>query len=160
MNILKTSIFVACIIGIISCLADIAAPKGTMKNQIKIITSLILILAVFTPFMGEEFDIDFKSLEKLTDTEKYQSMTEDFKDMYIGMTAEKMEEEIKRLIKEQNVDIEKVVIDSDYDEYNSLEVRKVTVYAESLTENEKETINRVIGENLPEAEIEFSQESL
>lgn len=159
MNVLKASIFAACIIGVISCIADMTSNNGSLKKYMKIITSLLLVLAVFTPFMGKSFDLDLDSLRKLTDTQEYQDMTDDFKSMYLDMTSEKMQQEIERLIAAENIDVQKVVIDSDYDEYNSLEAKKVTITAEELSASDKEKINRIIGENLPDAEVEFAEEN-
>lgn len=155
MNTLRTAIFSACIIGVISCMVDIAAPNGNLKNQVKTITAIILILAVFIPFVNSDFDFDFNGGESLTESDEYEAMTEEFKDIYLGMTSDKMAEAIENLIKQQGIDTKKVVIESNYDEYNSLEAEKVTVTAENLSNADKEKITKIINDNLPEAEVEY-----
>lgn len=157
MNILKISIFSACIIGIISSIAEIAMPNGTLRNQMKLITALILILAVFTPFMGKGFDIDFESLEKFSDADEYTEMTEEFKSMYLNMSNEKIEETLLNLLRKENIMAKKVVIDSDYGEYNSLEVKKATVTGEYFTDSEKKAIREILKECLPNSDVEISE---
>lgn len=159
MNVLKTSIFAACIIGVVSCIADMTSSSGSLKKYMKIITAVLLVLSVFAPFIGNGFDLDLKSLEKLTDTREYQNMTDDFKNMYLDMTSEKMQQEIERLIRAENIDVQKVVIQSEYGEYNSLEAKKVTITANDLSASDKDKIDRIIGENLPDAEVEFAEEN-
>lgn len=159
MNVLKTSIFAACIIGVVSCIADMTSSTGSLKKYMKIITAILLVLVVFAPFIGNGFSLDVKSLKKLTDTTSYQKMTDEFKSMYLGMTSDKMEQEIERLIKAENIDVQKVVIQSEYGEYNSLEAKKVTVTEQGLSASDKDKIARIIGENLPDAEVEFAEEN-
>ena len=158
MDALKASIFAACIIGIISCMADIAMPGGRLKNQVKVITAIILILAVFLPFIDGNLDLKLDSMESLTESDRYEDMTEEFQDMYLGMTSDKMGESIKELIRQGGIEIEKVVIVSDYGEYNSLEAQKVIITANELSDSDKEKIKQIISENLAEVEIEFSEE--
>lgn len=157
MNILKISIFAACVIGIISSIVDIAQPNGTLKNHMKLITALILILAVFTPFMGKGFDIDFDSLGKFADADEYAEMTEDFKSMYLNMSNDKIEETLKKMFEKENIEIKKIVIDTEYSEYNSLEVKKVMVVGEYFSESERSKINEIIKECLPESDVEISE---
>ena len=81
MDILKAAILIACIMGVISCMVDIATPEGALKKQLKVIVSIILILAVFLPFMGNDFNLDFDDYG-LRDDGTYEQMSEDFFEMY------------------------------------------------------------------------------
>ena len=155
MGILKTSILVACIIGIISCMVDIATPEGAIKRQLKVTTSIILILAVFLPFIGNSPDLDFDEFHSLVDDGTYGQMSEDFMEMYSGMATEEMEEAIGELIGNEGIDIVNVVIESGYDEYNSLEANKVIITAIAFEDKDKEVVREIITQRLPDTEIEF-----
>ena len=51
MNIVKSVIFIACIIGVITSMTDIVTPEGTLKKQLRSVLAVILLLAVITPVM-------------------------------------------------------------------------------------------------------------
>lgn len=158
MEVLKTAIFTACIIGIVSSFTDIAAPSGSLRNQLKIILTMILILGMFTPFLGSGFKFDLDGIEELIQREEYENLTEDFQNMYLNQSSENIESVITDLIKKQGIDIEQLVIDSQLNEYNSLEIKKVTVYLNEPTQSQKDTIISIINENLPGSEVEFAEE--
>ena len=46
MNTVKSVIFIACIIGVITSMTDIATPEGTLKKQLRSVLAVILLLAV------------------------------------------------------------------------------------------------------------------
>ena len=57
MNTVKAVIFIACIIGVITSMTDIATPEGTLKKQLRSVLAVILLLAVITPVMGHGLQI-------------------------------------------------------------------------------------------------------
>ncbi len=42
MNTVKSVIFIACIIGVITSMTDIATPEGTLKKQLRSVLAVIL----------------------------------------------------------------------------------------------------------------------
>lgn len=158
MNILKTAIFAACIVGVVSCFADICAPGSGVKKQLRIIVTMVMILGIFAPFLGGGFKLDFKNYDDLTQTEEYKNLNEDFNSMYLNMTSDKISEAIEQIIRQQGISIEKAVIESQLDEYNSLETKKVNIIAHGLSEADKDLIIKTVSENLPDAQVEFSEE--
>ena len=57
MNTVKAVIFIACIIGVITSMTDIATPEGTLKKQLRSVLAVIFLLAVITPVMGHGFKV-------------------------------------------------------------------------------------------------------
>ena len=55
MDTVKTIIYSACIIGVISTMIDIASPEGSLKKQTDIIIGLVLVMVVITPLMDSDF---------------------------------------------------------------------------------------------------------
>ena len=159
MNVLKSAVFAACVIGVISSIAGIATPNGHAKRQLRLITSLVLILSVVTPFLGKGFDIDLEGLKKLTDTKLYSELNGEFEDMYQSMTNEQLSREIERQITAEGIDVKKVVIQNAGGEYNSIEAVKVTVSADEMNDERAQRINRIVKEALPDAEVEITEET-
>lgn len=158
MDILKTSIFTACIIGIVSSFTDIAAPEGALKKQMKVILTMILILGIFTPFLSGGFKLDLNAADKLVDQDEYEDLSENFQEMYLNRSTENIKDVLTNLIEQQGVTVKKTVIDSQLDEYNSLEIKKVTVYLQNSSQSDRDKITAIISENLPQTEVEFAEE--
>lgn len=158
MDILKTSIFTACIIGIVSSFTDIAAPEGVLKKQMKVILTMILILGIFTPFLSGGFKLDLNAADKLVDQEEYEDLSENFQEMYLNRSTENIKDVLINLIEHQGITVKKTVIDSHLNEYNSLEIKKVTVYLQNSSQSDRDKITAIISENLPQTEVEFAEE--
>lgn len=158
MDILKTAIFTACIIGIVSSLTDMAAPDGALKKQLKIILTIIMILGIFTPFLSGGFKLDLNAADELIERKEYDNINENFEDLYLSRSSESIEQVLTQLIEDQGISVEKISIDSQLDEYNSLEIKKVTVYLIDPTLSDKERVRAIISENLSGTATEFSEE--
>lgn len=158
MDILKTSIFTACIIGIVSSFTDIAAPEGALKKQMKVILTMILILGIFTPFLSGGFKLDLNAADKLVDQDEYEDLSENFQEMYLNRSTENIKDVLTNLIEQQGITVKKTVIDSQLNEYNSLEIKKVTVYLQNSSQSDRDKITAIISENLPQTEVEFAEE--
>lgn len=65
MNTVKAVIFIACIIGVITSMTDIATPEGTLKKQLRSVLAVILLLAVITPVMGHGFKVTLATIQSL-----------------------------------------------------------------------------------------------
>ena len=55
MDTVKTIIFSACVVGVVSTMIEIASPEGTMKKQLDLVIGLVLVMTVITPFMDKDF---------------------------------------------------------------------------------------------------------
>ncbi len=154
----KTAILTASIVGIVSTFADFAASSESMKKQLKMIITLVLILALFTPFIGTEFRISIDGIDALSDDSSYEQLNEDFTDYYLNLTNSNIEQSLISQLKAEKIYADKIRIYSEADEYNSIEITKAEVYAENLSENTKEKIIDLIGAALPDAEIVFVSE--
>lgn len=158
MDILKSAILTACVVGVVSSLTDMAAPKGKLKKQFALILALVLILGIFAPFVSEGFKLDLNSVEDLMESDEYEKLNEDFEQMYIERSSENVEEVISERIKQRGITIDKIVIESELGEYNSLEIKKVMIYENGVTDMERQEIKKIIKESLPDSEIIFVKE--
>lgn len=158
MDILKSAILTACVVGVVSSLIDMAAPEGKLKKQFALILALVLILGIFAPFVSEGFKLDLNSVEDLMESDEYEKLNEDFEQMYIERSSENVEEVISEQIKQRGITIDKIVIESELGEYNSLEIKKVMVYENGVTDMEQQEIKKIIKESLPDSEIIFVKE--
>lgn len=157
MDILKTAIFTACIIGIVSTLTDMATPNGRLKKQLSIILTMVLILGIFTPFVSGGFKLDLSGAD-LPDTDEYERYSEDFQDMYLTQSEENIKKALAGLLKNEGITADKIDIVSAIDEYNSLEIKKVRVYISDSTKATKDRIEKILSDNLPDTAVEFVKE--
>ena len=57
MDTVKTIIYSACVVGVVSTMIEIASPEGTMKKQLDLVIGLVLVMVVITPFMNKDMKI-------------------------------------------------------------------------------------------------------
>ena len=55
MDTVKTIIYSACVVGVVSTMIEIASSEGTMKKQLDLVIGLVLVMVVITPFMNKDF---------------------------------------------------------------------------------------------------------
>ena len=149
METLKTVIYAACIVGIISTMIDIASPEGSMKKQLDVIVGMILIMAVAAPFMGSNFTIRL-SEKSLSSDSKVVSELKDYEKKAILQDAEnKVSEYFKSKMNNNGIGVDDIVIKTELNEYNQIEIKSVTV----ITSSDGKQIEDIIKSELPEARI-------
>ena len=149
METLKTVIYAACIVGIISTMIDIASPEGSMKKQLDVIVGMILIMAVAAPFMGSNFTIRFSETSLSSDS-KVVSELKDYEKKAILQDAEnKVSEYFKSKMNNNGIGVDDIVIKTELNEYNQIEIKSVTV----ITSSDGKQIEDIIKSELPEARI-------
>lgn len=149
METLKTVIYAACIVGIISTMIDIASPEGSMKKQLDVIVGMILIMAVAAPFMGGNFTIRFSETSLSSDS-KVVSEIKDYEKKAILQDAEnKVSEYFKSKMNNNGIGVDDIVIKTELNEYNQIEIKSVTV----ITSSDGKQIEDIIKSELPEARI-------
>lgn len=160
MNILRTAILTASIIGIISTLADFAAPGESLKKQLKMIITMVLILGLFTPFIGNDFKLSVSDIDKLSDDNEYADMNRNFNEYYIEQSSSKIEQKIMNELKENNIPFEDVRIYCRLDEYNSIEIIKGEIDSKNLSDEKKQNAYEIIQRLIPDAKLKIITEDL
>ncbi len=158
MDKFKSIILIASIIGVTSTFVEFAVTNETMKKQLKMIITMILILGVFLPFIGSDFKISLDSIDSLCEDSKYQDISKGFNEYYLSEASKKVEIELTTKLETQEIYIDKLRIYSRLDEYNSIEITKAEIHTKEIPDDEKDKIRSIISENLPEAEIVFMTE--
>lgn len=93
MNTVKAVIFIACIIGVITSMTDIATPEGTLKKkQLRSVLAVILLLAVITPVMGHGFKVTLSDYTELADLPEFDSVSTATKLYYLSESESRLEE--------------------------------------------------------------------
>ena len=99
MNILKTAIFTACIIGIVKQLYRYGVLRRALKKQLKIILTMILILGFLLRFLGGGFKLDLNAADKLVEQDEYENLNENFQEIYLNQSSENIENVLTGIIK-------------------------------------------------------------
>lgn len=156
MDVLKTVILISCVMGVVTTLADISLPEGTMKKQINAVMGIILILTAATPFMGKGFTLSLKSYGELSDTCEFGDISEAAQMMYLNEAETKLEEYFMNKLNTNGIEDVRIAITADTDECNRIEIKAVNVIAADNSDYERAA--GLIREDLPETELTFEQE--
>ena len=140
MNTVKAVIFIACIIGVITSMTDIATPEGTLKKQLRSVLAVIFLLAVITPVMGHGFKVTLSDYTELADLPEFDSVSTATKLYYLSESESRLEEYF----------LDKL------NEYNEIEITAVRVYLTKTSD--RELVEKLIAEDLPDTQVIVQEE--
>ena len=150
MEILKTVIYSACVIGIVSTFVDIAAPQGSMKKQLDLIIGIILVLVVITPFMNKEFKIRLSEYTYDYDKKIYGDIIKYTEQTVLDEASSRVSDHFRKKLSDNGIKCDNIIITPELDEYNRIEIKKVQI---STQQGDSTIITKLIKEDLPQTEV-------
>ena len=151
MDTVKTIIYSACIVGVVSSMIEIASPEGTMKKQLDLILGLVLVMVVITPFMSSDFKFRINDYTVSYDKKIYDDIKAYENSLVFENARKELSEYFQKKLADNGVDCKDVIITLELDEYNQIEITKVQVYS---TQKDKQEINKLILSELPKTQVE------
>ena len=168
MNTVKSVIFIACIIGVITSMTDIATPEETLKKQLRsvpaaevhsvpsAVLAVILLLAVITPVMGHGFKVTLSDYTELADLPEFDSVSTATKLYYLSESESRLEEYFLDKLNKNGIENVRVDITTDINEYNEIEITAVRVYLTKT--NDRVLVEKLIAEDLPDTQVIVQEE--
>ena len=151
MDTVKTIIYSACIVGVVSSMIEIASPEGTMKKQLELILGLVLVMVVITPFMNSDFKFRLNDYTVSYDKKIYEDIKKYENDLVVDNARKELSGYFQKKLNENGIECKDVIITLDIDEYNQIEITKVQVKS---TTQDKQKIKELILSELPRTQVE------
>ena len=151
MDTVKTIIYSACIVGVVSSMIEIASPEGTMKKQLELILGLVLVMVVITPFMISDFKFRLNDYTVSYDKKIYEDIKKYENDLVVDNARKELSGYFQKKLNENGIECKDVIITLDLDEYNQIEITKVQVKS---TTQDKQKIKELIVSELPRTQVE------
>lgn len=151
MDTVKTIIYSACIVGVVSSMIEIASPEGTMKKQLDLILGLVLVMVVITPFMSSDFKFRLNDYTVSYDKKIYDDIKAYENSLVFENARKELSDYFQKKLADNGIDCKDVIITLELDEYNQIEITKVQVYS---TKQDKQKINKLILSELPKTQVE------
>ena len=151
MDTVKTIIYSACIVGVVSSMIEIASPEGTMKKQLDLILGLVLVMVVITPFMSSDFKFRLNDYTVSYDKKIYDDIKAYENSLVFENARKELSEYFQKKLADNGIDCKNVIITLELDEYNQIEITKVQVHS---TKQDKQKINKLILSELPKTQVE------
>ena len=151
MDTVKTIIYSACIVGVVSSMIEIASPEGTMKKQLDLILGLVLVMVVITPFMSSDFKFRLNDYTVSYDKKIYDDIKAYENSLVFENARKELSDYFQKKLADNDIDCKDVIITLELDEYNQIEITKVQVYS---TKQDKQKINKLILSELPKTQVE------
>ena len=151
MDTVKTIIYSACIVGVVSSMIEIASPEGTMKKQLELILGLVLVMVVITPFMNSDFKFRLNDYTVSYDKKIYEDIKKYENDLVVDNARNELSGYFQKKLNENGIECKDVIITLDLDEYNQIEITKVQVKS---TTQDKQKIKELILSELPRTQVE------
>lgn len=151
MDTVKTIIYSACIVGVVSSMIEIASPEGTMKKQLDLILGLVLVMVVITPFMSSDFKFRLNDYTVSYDKKIYDDIKAYENSLVFENARKELSDYFQKKLADNGIDCKDVIITLELDEYNQIEITKVQVHS---TQQDKQEINKLILSELPKTQVE------
>ncbi len=150
METISKVIYSACVIGVVSTFIEIASPQGSVKKQLDLIVGIVLVLVVITPFMNKEFKIRLSDYTYVQDSKIYGELNEFSTQTVLNEARSKVSDYFRQKFNEDGIKYDDIIIKLELNEYNQIEIKRVTVKAQSG--NEKR-ITQLVKKELPQTEV-------
>jgi hypothetical protein len=150
METISKVIYSACVIGVVSTFIEIASPQGSVKKQLDLIVGIVLVLVVITPFMNKEFKIRLSDYTYVQDSKIYGELNEFSTQTVLNEARSKVSDYFRQKFNEDGIKYDDIIIKLELNEYNQIEIKRVTVKAQSG--NEKR-IAQIVKKELPQTEV-------
>lgn len=156
MDAVKTAIFTACIMGIISMLADIAAPEGSSKNQLNIMLGIITLLAVMTPFTDSGFRLSLDEFSLDGQSAYYDRQLEYSADnAIIDSACTRYEEYFIEKLNSNDIEVNAIDFQMSIND-DEISADKAVIYLADISQ--QDAADSLIKEDLPQLETEYISE--
>lgn len=149
MELIKEIIKAFCVIGIILSITELLLLNSDYKKCVRFIIGLIFIVSVINPFFDDGMRLNINAL-KTPDLNKLEKLEDEVNDALISDFEKSLEESIKKMLKDKNIEVSSVDIKASSDEYNNTVIDKITVIGE-----DKKAIQDEIKDFLETEDIEI-----
>ncbi len=150
MDTVKTVIFSACMIGIVSAMLDIAAPEGSLKKQLDTVIGLVLIMVVITPFLDKNYTFRLADYTADYDKQLYSDIKSYENGVVLDQANSALTEYYAGKFASGGIKFKDIIINLKLNEYNQIEIEKVQVTAE---QKYTQQIESIIKSELPQTEV-------
>ena len=158
MDLIKSAVFIACIMGVISIFLDIAAPECSQKKQLLTIAGIITLLAVCSVFTGKGFKLSLDSYSfDNEDTYYSDQINYNTQNAVLSAAQKKYEEYFLDKLNSNSIRTEKIDVELSLNEQD--EVYAEYVYITLYDESDSEQASELVKQDLPDTEILFKTEN-
>ena len=149
MDTVKTIIYSACVVGVVSTMIGIASPEGTMKKQLDLVIGLVLVMVVITPFMNKDFRFRLNDYTSAYDKQVYEDIKNYEKSLVIDSAKAELSDYLRKKLNAEGINCGEIIITLDIDEYNQIGITKVQVSSNQSPDK----IKSIIQAELPKTQV-------
>lgn len=138
-------IAVACFISLAISFIDMICPEKKFDKQLKVIFSLVFVIAVMNPFIKGDINFDFPEFDMVSADISFKEET--YTDEVIKQIEKNIEEGLKTELMEKEIDTEKILVTVNISDNNSISITKVIFYTETSEKEEeiRTEIRKILG---------------
>lgn len=149
MEMLKKVTLIGCLLGIAFSMVELAAPSEKMKKQIKIVTSVVLLISVMTPFLKDGLVISVSAPPDFSTDRNAIQMEEQVQQAYSSEINNSLERRAQAALQENGITVDNLCIVTETDEYNFLKVKEITMSVDRNSQAAaKEVLTALFGNDI------------
>ena len=145
MSSFSSLIAVACFVSLAISFVDMICPEKKFDKQLKVIFSLVFVIAVINPLIKQDITLDFPEFDMVSEGFSFEE--ERYTDEVIKQIEKNIEEGLKTELIEKGIYTEEISVTVNISDNNSISITKVIFYTET-SEKEEEIcaeIRKILG---------------
>jgi len=152
MNLIRNITFIACYLGIAISILDIMTPSEKLKKQVRLIFSLVFLIAIATPILKGDIKLDIPTIEPIEQSDEYLAVENTFNESLATNFKNNIEQVLKQKLDISKINTKEISAIINKDDNNCISISEVkivlAVQDESFNKKITEIIQNEIG-NVP-----------
>ena len=162
METFRNITFIACFISIAISMFDIITPEGKFKKQIRLIFSLVFIVAIINPILNGHIDFSIADKIDIKETNEYLMVNQTFYDSLADNYSDNIEQLLNQKLLINEIKADEISVNVNINEDNCIDINEVKIVLAVKYKNKTDEVTEIIKNeigNYP-VKITFMEESL
>ncbi|MBE6837263.1 MAG: hypothetical protein E7509_04620 [Ruminococcus sp.] len=156
MEDVKCAVLAGCLLGVSFAIIKNMLPDIKIYKTFRMLMSLVLTVTIILPFINGEVEITLPTTAEISQNES-ENLVSELDKAYLKQIEKNISKNLSLYLERDYVSVKKLVIETYVDEYNFLEVSKVSISTDKENkEKALEIIKEHLGDNI---KVEFYDEN-
>jgi len=144
METLRNVTFIACYLGIAISILDIMTPSDKLKKQVRLIFSLVFIVAIATPIIKGEVSFEIPTIEPIEQSEEYLAVANTFNESLASNFKKNIELALQQKLEINKINAKEISAIINIEENNCISISEVDIVLAVQDENMKDEITKIV----------------
>lgn len=144
MDTIRNVVFIACFLGIGISMLDIMTPSDKLKKQVRFIFSLVFIIAIATPILKGDINLNVPTIAKVEESDEYQKVISTFNENLKANFKKNIENELLQKLEINNINAKEISANINIDESTCININEVNIVLAVKDSDSSEKVKQIV----------------